>query len=77
MDKPTKLPPVNAYAKDLVRLAEEHFAPGQEYPFSEGYNLLCDVAHELDLLYVKAANLEQRCQQLDAKLYAVALVLRP
>ena len=70
--KTTKQPLVQAYPKDMVRLAEEHFAPGHEF-----YNLLCDAAHEMDQLYLKAAALEQRCQQLEAKLYAVALVLRP
>ena len=72
MDPRTKQPPVNTMSKYLVRIAEEKFATG-----GEEYNCLCDIAHELDLLYTKAASLEARCAQMDAKLYACALVLRP
>ena len=70
--EPTKPAAVNAYPKDLVRLAEELYGnTGQEH------GLLCDAAHEMDLLYQAKAALEGRVQQLEAKIFAIALMLRP
>lgn len=64
--------PVGATPKALVRLAEHAFEPG-----SSSYSELCDAAHEMDQLQLRVTAAEQRASQAEARLFAVALVLRP
>lgn len=65
-------PGVCKLAQELVRLAEDKFATG-----GAEYNMLCDAAHEVDQLHLRAQALESRAQQLEGKIYAMALILRP
>ena len=68
----TTKPAVCTEAQDLVRLAEAEHEPGKD-----PHTLLCDTAHAVDQMYLRMTAAESRVQHLEAKLYAIALMLRP